>query len=97
MFKRYGCGCVYLITQFDPDWDNQPTHGRLVEHCDDDDLRIGDEVEIDTNINPENILNSVTLNPEETSRLFTRINDMIHKGYQFTALTQVLKAAVNGN
>jgi hypothetical protein len=102
MFRRYGCGCVYLITQAEamPEMNEevQPTHGRLVEHCDgDDNLAFGSEVEIAEVISPRNIIDSHPLDAEEANLLFGRINQEIHKGRQFTALTQVLKAAINGN
>jgi hypothetical protein len=103
MFRRYGCGCIYLITQVEvwPEMNEevQPTHGRLVEHCsgDDDNLAFGSEVEIAKVITPKNIADSQSLDADEENRLFGRINLEIHRGRQFTALTQVLKAAVNGN
>jgi hypothetical protein len=97
MFRRYGCGCVYLITQvrtFPQDLQVEPTHGRLVEHCSHDNLAFGSEVEIAKVITPQNITDSQPLDADEENRLFGRINQEIHKGRQFTALTQVLKAAL---
>lgn len=96
MFKRYGCGCVYLITQVDADNDNYPTHGRLIDYCGGDDLTFGHEVRIEDRINPENIKIAVSLTPKESEELFTRMNNMIHKGYQFIALTQTLRSVING-
>lgn len=98
MFRRFGCGCVYLITQVDADDDNYPTHGRLVEYCggDDSDLKIGYEVKFDEKIMSWN-LPGEPLSADESSKLFDRINQMISKGYRFQELQRILKGANDGD
>lgn len=96
MFRRYGCGCIYLITKIDAS--NTPTHGRLIDYCggNSDSLTIGGEVEIRQHVNLENILAACDLDSIDSDALFNRLNDKIAKGYRFEMAQRFLRGMLNG-
>jgi len=81
MFRKYGCGCVYLIDA------DAPTYGCLVDYCgasatDDCSLSIGPRVRIAERVSMQDLAESRALSADESAATISRLSHMIAKGYR---------------
>ena len=101
MFQRFGCGCIYLITERDPGINGvgEVLRGRLIEDCRGDDYgpsgpSSGPEENILAKIRPENLVEKPqdpydhfhVYTPAEEDALFNQITALIHDGYRYREL-----------
>lgn len=88
-FKRYGCGCLYLVTGED--------QGRLIEYCGDSDgLRIGPETKISTMVLPSNLEKATTVTDAEMNSILNHFSTLVSQGHSANEFRHLVKRFMQG-
>jgi hypothetical protein len=94
MFMECGCHCIVVPVE-SKSGDRADWIVRMISYCGGESgLEIGQEFRLGDRVNPENIVNSRFLSPEECKPFFDQLHELVHKGHLFNDLKIALRPLV---